>query len=137
MKARRLARRLAEEGEEVAHLALIDSFAPGSRRPDRELDRDLDEISFFVTVAGEAGLRLDPAAVEDLRRRDPGERFTRFAALAVEAGLLPAATAEATLRRLLAVHVDVPGNHFTVMEDPHVRRLAEALRQALGRLRGA
>jgi amino acid adenylation domain-containing protein len=173
-----MAHRLAQAEEEVGLLALIDSFAPGSR-PDRELD----ETFFLVTVAGEAGLSLDPAAVEELQALAPSERLTRFAALAAQAGVLPEGAAEPTLRRLFGVHtahraaarayrpgvypgritllraaeilsedaavlarrdptygwsghtaqklrvLSVPGNHFSIMEEPCVRRLAEALRR--------
>jgi amino acid adenylation domain-containing protein len=99
-----MARRLRAAGEEVALLALIDSWAPvEGHRPEEP-----DEADLLLLLAADLGVRADPAALAgmhgELRRLPPDARLARFHAWARDAGAGMAELDADEVRRRLAVY---------------------------------
>jgi thioesterase domain-containing protein len=169
-----MAAQLADRGQPVALLALLDSFSPSEDAPEIA-----DDARLLALFAREVGLSV---YLKDLRPLAADDRLVYLAGLAVRAGLLPdLATGVLYLRRRHAVYranlaaqrayeprlytgritflrarqaldkgraarqtgdptcgwqplsteaVDVrvvPGNHHSMVSDPHVRHLAAVL----------
>jgi amino acid adenylation domain-containing protein len=170
-----MARQLHAHGEEVALLALIDSYAPSSRR------RAEDEASLLYGFAEDLGLPLERFSISPgrLDALPPDERLTYALEEAKKAGVIHPDMSAEQARRLyelfkinvgamnsyspqpypgrvtlfaaqerpdgsphdptlgwsglaagVEVHV-VPGDHYSVVREPHVRFLAERLTACL------
>ncbi|RYZ40223.1 MAG: amino acid adenylation domain-containing protein [Myxococcaceae bacterium] len=174
-----MTRQLRDAGEEVALLALIDSYAqepvPAS---EPLLDRTLTVSRFAQDLMGVAleDLELDLGALAAL---EPEAALTQVLESAARAGALPPGTdaanavalfhvfeanleasrryrAPAMEQRVLRIQAEaqqdptgtgeggwralvgrgleshrLPGNHYTLLREPHVQRVAELLKQAL------
>lgn len=154
-----MARQLHQAGEEVELLALLDShppLAPGEAVPGLE-----DDVALLARWAGELGvadaggvlarlkdLRLLPASAgpDDLKQGLRVYRAHRQAVLSYRVNdpypgrltLFRGDAGEGDLGwgRLSAQPVDVrpvPGGHYGLLAEPHVRALAEALEERLSR----
>ncbi|MDP2343978.1 MAG: amino acid adenylation domain-containing protein [Deltaproteobacteria bacterium] len=153
-----MARQLLHQGEEVMFLGLIDSHAPGAPK---DAERELDEETLLSWLAiDEAGMFDDAHALDDeqragrsrafrlhvqlLQRYHPDGRLPR-ASLFRAAEQLPALVQHPALRRprlddhqlgwerlvhTLDVH-ELAGTHFSIVAEPHVRALAQAIARAL------
>ncbi|HKV10347.1 MAG TPA: amino acid adenylation domain-containing protein, partial [Thermoanaerobaculia bacterium] len=180
-----VARRLAEQGEEVALLAVLDTGPglPEGAPADPALEDESDHTRWLLTIAdyirGLRGKDLGVTAA-DLAARDPEEQLRLFFERLKAAGIVHAGDTVEQLRRLLRVYRtnvrafrtyvpraypggialfraeaggfdaslgaglgwerlsprpvrvhEVPGDHVTLLAEPHVRVLAERLRACL------
>ncbi len=103
-----LARRLEAAGEEIALLALIDSWPPAAARPiaetsSQEIDDDVAVLSWFLRdllMRGLTDLGLSP---DELRQLEPQRRFDAVVERAIRSELVPARGGAERLRRLYRV----------------------------------
>jgi amino acid adenylation domain-containing protein len=164
-----MSRQLQHLGEEVALLALMDSWAP-------VYIPEQDDATLLVQFAQEHAL---PIIADDLLQRPPDEQLTYLVEQAQLAHVLPPGVGIEQARRLLHVYknnvrairsylpqlnpcritlfrssehltetrdpasgwasltvaemeiYDVPGNHFSMNREPHVRILAERLQNCI------
>jgi thioesterase domain-containing protein len=100
-----MARRLRQEGEEVALLALLDTAVPvgGGLAPEAFGDDALWLADIAVFVERLTGKRL-PVSYEELADLAPDEQVERLVASLWQADFLPPGAGAAQVRRLLAVY---------------------------------
>jgi amino acid adenylation domain-containing protein/non-ribosomal peptide synthase protein (TIGR01720 family) len=96
-----MARELRRQGQEVARLVLLDSFAP-AESPAREPESATLLAGFAADLARSAGREV-PLTPESLRGLSPEEQLGTLWTRLREAGLLPAGTGREELRALLEV----------------------------------
>ncbi|HEU4507241.1 MAG TPA: amino acid adenylation domain-containing protein [Pyrinomonadaceae bacterium] len=164
-----MSQQLQQQGEQVALLALIDSWAP-------VYIPEHDDATLLVQFARELGLSITR---DELQQRQPDEQLTYVVEQAQLAHVLPPGVGLEQARRLLHVYknnarairsyaprlnpclitlfrasehltktrdpatgwtsltvheleiYDVPGNHFSMNREPHVRVLAERLQNCI------
>jgi thioesterase domain-containing protein len=173
-----MARRLLEEGQPVALLAMADAWrVPADRPPAAE-----DRATILGGLAHDFGIPLDrlDMAWDHFWSLAPDEQVTYALDLAISGRVLPQEISLARVRRALKLHVTnieamrrylatplgcpivllraseelslaprdpdlgwgeltrsgvevltVPGNHFTMLREPHVQIVAERLRRCL------
>ena len=165
-----MSRQLRDDGERVAFLALIDTYAPPPRSRRRE-DEMMDDASVLRRFARDLGLleELDGPSLEsvlqqarrcglldenyDLERIDLLFRLFKnnmsliykySSCRTVDVDRIVLFRAQDDFRRGLDVSLgwshwtagnleirETPGNHFSLLHEPHVRELAEMLRSDL------
>lgn len=138
------ASRLSAAGESVAQVVLLDSYVPSAPRLWGVVYRALRALSARLPAARQpAALRsLRPAAQDaalaahllGLGGYRPSAYHGRVTLLAADAGLATAVSVRRWQRALGApVRVEpVPGRHDSMLREPHVATVADALRACLG-----
>jgi pristinamycin I synthase-3/4 len=142
-----MALQLEAAGEEVALLALIDTHAPGRRS-----ERDLDDARLLARLGREIGLTLDKeerrrflkvykASLNAAQEYRPAAAPLAGPVVLLSAGDLSPEVAELAAAdpcrgwsryaaRPIRVHT-ISGNHFSMIQEPAVRELAEVLERSL------
>jgi amino acid adenylation domain-containing protein len=93
-----MAQQLHRQGQDVALLALLDTYAPASNG--KANPADLDDAAIIVGIIGEQNLAMEYAAFQQL---DPDEQLNYAIALGRKANVLPPDAGPAQFRQLLRV----------------------------------
>ncbi|MGZ3459032.1 MAG: alpha/beta fold hydrolase, partial [Archangium sp.] len=150
MVALEMARQLQEQGEQVALVALIDTYLPSAERAGTEPSDEELQALFLRDLARTAGqtAELPEEQLASLRRVFESHlRAGRHYTPRPHAGPLtlfraaesPAGQATAPDRGFAALAAggldveEVPGDHYSLLHQPHVRTLAERLAEHLER----
>ena len=97
-----MARQLQEVGQEVALLALIDSYAPNAMSEKEKIDEAFLANSLAADLGGIFGTEL-PISAEDIQQLQPEEQLQHIFATAKRQNLLPPFVGIEQMRQLLEV----------------------------------